>query len=60
MKVTQDTVDAVDRVLKGEDLTKGALYFAARKAADPDKMKWFDCSLVKLFEHGGHEFFTNG
>ena len=60
VKVTQDTVDAVDRVLKGEDLTQGALYFAARKAADPDKMKWFDCSLVKLFEHGGHEFFTNG
>ena len=60
VKVTQDTIDAVDRVLKGEDLTKGALYFAARKAADPDKMAWFDCSLVKLFEHGGHEFFTNG
>lgn len=59
-KVTQDTIDAVDRVLKGEDLTKGALYFAARKAADPDKMEWFDCSLIKLFEHGGHEFFTNG
>ena len=59
-KVTQETVQAVERVLKGEDLTRGALYFAARKAADPEKMKWFDCSLVKLFEHGGHEFFTNG
>lgn len=59
-RATQETVRAVERVLKGEDLTEGALYFAARKAADPDKMKWFDCSLVKLFEHGGHEFFTNG
>lgn len=59
-KVTQETIDAVERVLKGEDLTRGALYFAARKAADPEKMEWFDCSLVKLFEHGGHEFFTNG
>lgn len=59
-KVSQETIDAVDKVLKGDDLTKGALYFVARKAADPEKVKWFDCSLVKLFEHGGHEFFTNG
>lgn len=60
VKVSQETICAVERVLKGEDLTGGALYFAARKAADPEKMKWFDYSLVKLFEHGGHEFFTNG
>ena len=49
---------AVDRVLMGEDVTQGALYFAARKYANPDRMKWFDCSLVRLFEHGGHEFFS--
>ena len=60
VKVTQDTIDAVERVLCGEDITGGALYFAARKYADPEKMKWFDCALVRLFEHGGHEFFTNG
>lgn len=60
VKVTQETIDAVDRVLSGEDITQGALYFAARKYADPEKMKWFDCTLVRLFEHGGHEFFTNG
>ncbi len=59
-KVTQDTIDAVERVLCGDDITQGALYFAARKYADPEKMKWFDCALVRLFEHGGHEFFTNG
>lgn len=58
-KVTQETVDAVERVLKGEDITQGALYFAARKYADPEKMKWFDCNLTRLFEHGGHEFYTN-
>ena len=58
--MTQDTIDAVERVLCGEDITCGALYFAARKYADPEKMKWFDCALVRLFEHGGHEFFTNG
>ncbi len=60
VKVSQGTVDAVERVLKGEDLTEGALYFAARKSANPEKMKWFDKNLIKLLEHGGHEFFTNG
>ena len=60
VKVSQETVAAVERVLKGEDLTRGALYFAARKSANPEKMKWFDRALTKLLEHGGHEFFTNG
>lgn len=59
-KASQDTIEAVERVLKGEDITQGALYFAARKSADPEKMRWFDYSLEKLFSHGNHEFFTNG
>lgn len=59
VKVTQDTIDAVERVLKGEDFSQGALYFAARKYADPEKMQWFDASLTRLFSHGGHEFYTN-
>lgn len=60
VRVSQETIEAVERVLMGEDITQGALYFASRKYADPDKMKWFDNSLTRLFEHGGHEFFTNG
>lgn len=60
VKVTQETVEAVERVLMGEDITQGALYFASRKYADPEKMKWFDNSLTRLFAHGGHEFFTSG
>ncbi|MDY2699852.1 MAG: cell wall hydrolase [Suilimivivens sp.] len=58
-KASEETIRAVERVLEGEDITDGALYFAAREYADPEKMKWFDNSLEKLFEHGGHEFFTN-
>lgn len=58
-KASQETIEAVEKVLKGEDYTEGALYFVSRKSADPDKMRWFDNSLTKLFEHGGHEFFTN-
>ena len=26
--------------------------------ADAHNVKWFDSSLVKLFEHGGHEFYS--
>lgn len=56
-KPSEETIEAVDRVLKGEDITQGALYFAARKYAQPEKMKWFDAHLTRLFQHGGHEFF---
>lgn len=55
--VSQETVEAVNRVLEGEDDSQGALYFVSRKAANPEKMKWFDTCLTFLFEHGRHEFF---
>lgn len=58
-RATKETIDAVERVLRGEDISQGALYFAARKHADPEKMQWFDASLTRLFSHGGHEFYTN-
>lgn len=57
VKVSSETVEAVNAVLSGEDNSRGALYFAARKAADPDNMKWFDRNLTRLFAYGGHEFF---
>ncbi len=59
VKVSAETVEAVEKVLDGEDVTQGALYFAARKYADDEKMKWFDKNLVPLFAYGGHEFFTS-
>lgn len=55
--VSTDTVEAVEEVLCGEDVSEGALYFVSRKYADPQKMVWFDQSLTKLFAYGGHEFF---
>jgi len=57
VSVSDETKEAVDKVLAGEDITEGALYFVARKYADTEKMKWFDVSLEKLFAYGGHEFF---
>ncbi len=57
VKVSEETECAVERALMGEDISDGALYFAAREYADSDKMKWFDNHLTFLFKHGGHEFF---
>ena len=55
--VSEKTVAAVGRALEGEDISQGALYFAARKHANSKSMRWFDEKLTFLFQHGGHEFF---
>ena len=57
VRISEETVEAVNRVLQGEDNSRGALYFAARKSANQENMKWFDEKLQRLFAHGGHEFF---
>lgn len=57
VSITDETREAVDRVLRGEDLSQGALYFMARKYADSDNVRWFDSSLDWLFAYGEHEFF---
>lgn len=57
VKVSTETVQAVEEALAGTDYSEGALYFAARDQADPENMRWFDTHLVRLFAHGGHEFF---
>lgn len=57
VKVSKETVEAVDAALYGEDQSDGALYFMARAYADKEKAAWFDRNLTKLFVYGGHEFF---
>lgn len=57
VEVSAETEAAVERALAGEDISEGALYFAARKYADSSRMRWFDENLTFLFAHGGHEFF---
>ena len=59
VKVSEETREAVERVLAGEDYSQGALFFAARSMANKKAMSWFDSSLKFLFRHGVHEFFTN-
>ena len=55
--ISEETYEAVERALYGEDISKGALYFCAREKADSGKLKWFDKNLTKLFSYGNHEFF---
>jgi len=55
--VSQETYEAVERALYGEDISQGALYFCARKKADSTKVKWFDQKLTRLFTYGNHDFF---
>lgn len=57
VSISKDTKKAVERVLNGEDESKGALYFMARKYANPKNVAWFDNSLTWLFQHGVHEFY---
>lgn len=58
VEISEETVSAVNRALAGEDVSGGALYFAARKYAEVDNMRWFDEKLDYLFTHGEHEFFA--
>lgn len=59
VQISEETVRAVGRALEGEDISDGALYFAARNYADSERMRWFDEKLTLLFRHGGHEFFKD-
>ncbi len=56
-KVTQETIDAVNRALTGEDYSDGALFFMYRGASRSSSVRWFDVSLTYLFQHERHEFF---
>lgn len=55
--VSEETIEAVERVMDGEDHSEGAIYFMARKLASKKGIRWFDKNLKFLFKHGCHEFF---
>ena len=57
VKISNNTEEAVIRALEGEDYSKGALYFVARKRTKSSSARWFDDNLKWLFKHGGHEFY---
>ncbi len=57
VEITEDTYEAVDRALKGEDYSQGAIFFMARSSAEMHNKEWFDKTLQRLFEYGGHEYY---
>lgn len=57
VKVSKTTKQAVNRVLNGEDESKGALYFVQRNIANKKSLSWFDRDLTRLFKHGCHTFY---
>lgn len=50
---TESTIACVERALKGEDYSEGAMYFAMKTKTD----SWFNTSLEFLFKHGDHYFY---
>ncbi len=58
VEVTGSTVEAVEKAINEKDISQGALFFSARRRANPYDMAWFDRNLTWLFQYGGHEFYT--
>ena len=52
--VSQGTIDAVARVMNGEDISQGALFFRSVRS----RSGWFDQKLSRVLEHGNHIFYT--
>ena len=55
---SEETLEAVERAMGGEDVSQGAMYFMARILASSGGVRWFDKNLQFLYEYGGHEFFV--
>lgn len=52
---TENTIECVERALKGEDYSEGAIYFAMKTSS----RSWFNTSLDFLFKHGDHYFYKD-
>ena len=47
--------NAVHRALRGEDYSRGALFFRAVRGAEGS---WHETALRRIFTHGGHHFYV--
>ena len=56
--ISDRTREAVNRVIDGEDLSQGTLFFMAKALAEEHNQKWFNGTLKFVFEHGVHSFYT--
>ena len=55
VNVTSSTKTAVEKALKGEDYSNGALFFIAKASAS--SVSWFENNLTKVNEYQGHTFY---
>ena len=53
VRISPYTVEAVSRVMQGEDNSNGALYFRSVRCTST----WFDNALTRVIEHGNHIFY---
>ena len=58
VSITNSTISAVNKAIEEEDISDGALFFVARQSAKKENVAWFDDNLIRLFDYGGHEFYT--
>lgn len=56
--VSEETREAVNRAIDGEDYSQGALFFMQEEYSDADNARWFKEDLKFLFTHGVHDFYT--
>lgn len=56
--IKESTYTAVERALKGEDYSNGALFFVARSLSSEKAVSWFDTHLTRVAVHGVHEFYS--
>lgn len=54
VKISDATIEAVEKVLAGADESDGAFFFRAVYC----KSGWFDRKLTRVVEHGNHIFYT--
>lgn len=50
---TENTIECVERALRGEDYSEGAIYFCMKTSPD----SWFNTALEFLFKHQDHYFY---
>lgn len=56
--VSEETREAVNRAIDGEDYSQGALFFMEEAYSDNQNVAWFKNELKFLFEYGVHDFYT--
>ena len=57
VRVTDSTVEAVDKALDGEDYSQGAVFFLNKKHSSSKNVAWFENKLDYLFDYGGHSYY---